>query len=238
MGSNIRKIKYLIKFVEKEEYADGMMQGVLYMNSIDYFRCGDKGQCNGIYDLVEAFLSIGMAGGVNYPCFCMYAAYEDECDDRGIRINSMFLKKLGARFKWCVVIEASKFESLITDKNCPKVEECTYLSASSFDYGLITYKDINQMDEVERIDRFFSGDFRHLFQKQHKFQYQQEYRIVVFKSCKKSLRNEYIERTEEDGVCVEKYEARKFNMPSMHGIAVKIKLEEKLFSNEDFYVRI
>ena len=68
------KIKYVIKFVSTEKYADRLLDGNLFMHSARYYHLLEQENGIGQGDLREGWIfpEIMMYKNIDHPVFCLY----------------------------------------------------------------------------------------------------------------------------------------------------------------------
>lgn len=203
------KIKYLIKFTSKYEYAQDFMNGKLFMNQADFFHNIENGQG----DVREAaFSNTSMAYiGANNPIYCIYIVYNSQIIDNKIAIDNRIIEDFNA--KYAVIVDHDYFVERLSNK-----ELKTNYTVS---FGPVIYRVLNLEDSKE----ILLGKESALFYKHPYFSYQQEFRITVCQSLG------YITRKIElDGKIVEAIDEYKneiyYLKNNLNGIARIINIQD------------
>ena len=165
-------IKYLIKFVSKEEYATSLLDGNLFMHCARYYHMLEEKYGPGQGDLREANIipDISMYKNVNLPIFCLYSVESEDIFDDKIVIDKSIIKDFGCEQGFLVLIEYVRFEEAI--KHCKT-------NGYQLDAGPVSY---GTPSEELIIKWFEPGEIGNLFVKHPFFKNQKEYRIVVCKT--------------------------------------------------------
>lgn len=177
-------IKYVIKFVSEKDYADTLMDGILYMNHAGSYREKEEGQG----DFVECALSLetDIAKGLNYPIYCMYAVEEIDIINDTVHIDKKVIDDFKCANGYAVVIKFSDFEQLL--KSCDT-------TGYAMTGGLVKYGTLSNDD----IKYFFKDKLcSNLFVKRPCFRHQHEYRIVIYKDIVKSKKYNHGECNEDN----------------------------------------
>ncbi len=176
----MRNIKYLIKYIPELEYAEALLsKGELFMRSADHFRrleIQDKDVVSG--DVREGIVFDSVFVGLSYPIYCMYSVFEEnviDIDDiKHVMINTEFVEKfINPQKGFIVISEYVSFSSKLHPEN---------FNGYKVKYGLVTYgaasKELNAA-----ILREGNGDS--LFIKGSNYEYQNEFRVLLFKNLDK-----------------------------------------------------
>lgn len=175
-------IKYLVKLVSNEKYADDLLQGSLFMNAAGYFHYLEKGQG----DECEAGISseVKIYKGSRFPIYCMYIIEEGDIFNKNtLIINQECINKLQCQNGWAVVIPYHKFEYLLETYQLETNGYALYWG--KVDYRRKTFSDTK---------RYLSGNgIDNVFIKNPDYSYQKEFRIVLPQNCKIEPFKEYID---------------------------------------------
>lgn len=157
------KIKYLIKFTSKCEYAQDLMNGKLFMNQADFFHNIENGQG----DVREAtFSNTSMAYiGANNPIYCIYIVYNSQIIDNKIAIDNRIIEDFNA--KYAVIVDYDSFIERLSNKEL--------ITNYAISFGPVSYRVLSIDDSKEML----LGKKSALFYKHPYFSYQQEFRITV-----------------------------------------------------------
>lgn len=160
------KIRYLIKFVAQEKYANDLCDGNLFMHPAGYYHMLDK---QGQGDIGEAALSsnTGIYRGCEIPIYCMTAVYSDNIKHDNILIKRRMIEDFNCKDGFAVLIEYKPFLSRL---------KTLEIDGKHVRNGLVQYCNI-PLEQTKKWLLDISLD--HLFIKRPFFSYQQEYRIVV-----------------------------------------------------------
>lgn len=178
----MKNIRYLIKYIPEFEYADALYNnGELFMRSADYFRqleIQNKDVVSG--DIREGIVFDSVFVGLNYPIYCMYSVFEDDVIDIGgikhIIINLEFVKNFVEKKKgYFVISEYGNFVKRLHPEN---------FNGYGIKYGLVSYGTASK--ELNR-DMLTKGNGGSLFIKSSNYEYQNEFRILLFKNLEKKL---------------------------------------------------
>jgi hypothetical protein len=160
-------IKYLIKFVQREEHADMLISGKLFMRPVKYYHNLELGQG----DKSEAGILDGIAiyKDTTIPIYCLYSVEQDEIVNGIITINKQLIDDFKCENGYLVVIKYDDFE------------KCLYTVETNgyeLNAGKVTYA-YRTMDTLEMLINDKTG--KSLFIKHPYFSRQKEYRIAVAK---------------------------------------------------------
>lgn len=194
---------FFIKFVNKKEYAEDIVNGKLFMNKVAYYReleeksqkkgQGDKEELknkihgfDGILTSQDKSMSIPIKGNINFefnedkdtPIFCLMGIKIDDLEISGY--NDASVKLI---FKY----DKEKIENLKNDFgkyaviiNPIKLEENISKSLKEANknwiFGEVRYRGINDFD---RIQSFSKQDATRFLYKDKYFKYQKEYRLAI-----------------------------------------------------------
>ena len=179
------EIKYIIKFIRKEKYAEEFMNNrTFYANPVGFFLNLEEGQGdNAEASIIDKPLDkvskdiqvIDMKNGTYIPVFCCYAVTDKDINGTCIInidkrcINDFFDGKEGV----AVVVE---FDSFIKSVNsCIEVDK----------HGRVQYTKAITFDETVA---YSLDPYLAVFRKKDKFDYQKEYRIAFKDNIKGVLK--------------------------------------------------
>ena len=163
--------KYFLKFVSKEEYADYLLSGKLYMHTARYYRDMGRKEGDGQGDSKEGncFPGLEAFSNIDYPIYCLYTIFENDIKDGVVTIDKRVVEDFNCKNGYVVVLECNKFE-----KALEKVETFGYeLGGGCVKYAPLAYSEVEES--------FRSDCALNLYHKNACFSYQKEYRLVVFK---------------------------------------------------------
>ena len=197
---------FFIKFVSKEEYAEDIVNGKLFMNKVSYYRKleeeskkkgqGDSGELknkiqgfDGILTSQDGSISIPIKGNIDFefnedkdtPIFCLMGI---KVDDLEISEYNDDYAKLIFRYDRKEIENLKKdFGEYAVIISPTKLEENISKSLDQADknwiFGEVRYRGIN---DFERIQAFSKQDATRFLYKDKYFEYQKEYRLVIDES--------------------------------------------------------
>ena len=160
-------VRYLVKFVKEEAWADDLLNGCLFMNAAGFYASKEKGQGD---DREGAIANTGVFRNIDRPIYCMYSVYLSDVIDDGFDVPMQVIEDFGCSDGFAVVLRFDEF-----DKALRTLETDGYgLKAGLVSYGCVLKKDAPAL--------FGMGQNIPLFIKRPEYQHQKEYRIVVGKS--------------------------------------------------------
>lgn len=159
------EIKYLIKFCAKEQYADDLICGKLYMNAAAYYRHLEKGQG----DVREGAISDSVAffKNGNRLVYCLYSVMATDIVNGKTVISKRVIDDFECANGWAVIIEYEPFLKALSALDN---------EGHSWESGPVSY---GRIAHVQTEHFLVSHDMTNLFIKHPDFAYQKEYRIVV-----------------------------------------------------------
>lgn len=159
--------RYFIKFVSKEEYADSLLSGQLYMNAAAYYWGLEIGQG----DPREASISSShqMYMNADRPIYCMYYTDNDDIAEGRLFLNKRCIKDFKCQDGWIVLIKDKEFIN--------RILTATDFNGVHVDLGLVDYRRLS----FEETKGFLSHGktLNNLFIKSPSFSHQKEYRIAT-----------------------------------------------------------
>ena len=154
-------IKYLVKFVAKESYADDLLNGKLFMHCAKYYHDLEKKNGPGQGDIREGSIipNVAVYRNIYFPIFCMYMIKDEDIRDGQVIIDKR------------VIQDFEYFKRVLL----PTVDTGGYqIVGDEVMYGV---------PQKEVIDSMFTNkDALNLLVKNPFFRYQREYRLIVFKN--------------------------------------------------------
>jgi hypothetical protein len=168
-------IRYLVKFVAKESYADDLLKGKLFMHCARYYHDLEIQYGPGQGDLREGtiFPNFAMYQYINFPIFCMYMVKDQDIEDGHVLIDMRLIKDFDCQQGFMVIIPFEPFEYALSTANT----EGYAMNGAEVSYGIQTPADIEIM--------FNSDNALNLVVKHPHFSYQKEYRLIVYKDIYK-----------------------------------------------------
>lgn len=219
-------IKYLIKFVEQEQYADDLLNGKLFMRPAGYYRWLEEGRG----DFHEAAVS-GQAQifkGDNHPIYCMYAVHESDVHDKEILIDPLCIEDLKCKDGWAVVVDYRAFCDLIPGLQC----DCHAIW-----HGEVNYRSLSMNDtHAFMVD----SSQKNLFYKRPQFSHQHEYRFVIGSSIMPNLVPGELDGEIVDFLDMDNpYKPIIYHLPnSLNNIAKKFHIGELTKSHEGYCLNV
>lgn len=172
MSFTDQNIKYLLKFVDNEEYAKDLVNGKLFMRPIGYYHNNELN--NGQSDIFEGapFHEVRIYKNKERPVYCMTAVYEDEVDGNVIAVDSKMIEQFECQRGFAVVLDYNKFCLLIKNIECAGHA----IRAGIINYGSPTLELGGELliDTTEQS----------AFIKHSMYKYQSEYRILIAENVK------------------------------------------------------
>lgn len=170
-------IKYVAKFVSKEEYADQLLQGQLYMRPAKFFRDleREKGAGQGDAHEGEIFPDFAMFKNIYYPIYCLYTITQEDIVDGKVVIDKQVVEDFGCEDGFVVIIDFEKFDEELHHAET----EDGGLLGSKVKYGQIS------RDLIEFLIKSDTPESLRI--KKDRFKHQKEYRIIL----EKNLDEEY-----------------------------------------------
>ena len=166
----MNKIKYLIKFINKEKYVKDLINIDLYMNPACFYHKAEARSLQ--WDYSEG--SIGDFCGYKNsesPIWCCTAIFEENIVNNTIILDKKILEDFNCKNGYAVIINVDNFFNAINTN--PQ----NYYALT---YGLVKYGPKNT-ESIIKDENFASA----LFIKYPKFSYQQEFRICIACKCDK-----------------------------------------------------
>lgn len=170
MNNNTR---FLIKFLKEKKYAvDLCYKGELFMRSADDFiRIEKETNLSGRGDIREGLIFNSVRIGMNFPIYCMYSCFENEIIKDEILINKKVIEDFCDNNNgYLVVIDYVRFMDKMVSEN---------FEGFKISFGEVRYGSAND-DYNKDIFRYMKPNA--LFIKDSSFEYQNEFRILVYKS--------------------------------------------------------
>lgn len=162
-------IRYLIKFVDKFDYAKMLQNGQFFMRPLSYYRFLEIGQGDSYEGAVSH--SIAMFKNAQWPICCFYSVdVSDILNDGSVCIPKRCLDDFKCFNGYAVVIDYEKFEKLLSSIDTKGFQ----LSAGKVVYRYIEFEELVDMMKADAMDNVFI--------KRPDFAYQKEYRIVITKN--------------------------------------------------------
>ena len=179
-------IKYLVKFVAKESYADDLLNGKLFMHCAKYYHDLEKKNGPGQGDIREGSIipNVAMYRNIYLPIFCMYMIKDEDIRDGQVIIDKRVIQDFKCQQGYMVIIPFEYFKRVLL----PTVDTGGYqIVGDEVMYGV---------PQKEVIDRMFTNkDALNLLVKNPFFRYQREYRLIVFKNL---YRDNFSESLQEE----------------------------------------
>lgn len=164
-------IRYLVKFVAKEAYADDLLNGKLYMHCAKYYHDLEKKYGPGQGDIREGaiFPNVAIYRGIYYPIYCMYMIKDEDIIDSQVEIAKKVIDDFNCQNGFMVLIPFAPFERVLQTADTGGFRLC----GTEVWYGYPTNDDIEKL--------FNSNNALSLKIKNPHFHYQREYRLIVYK---------------------------------------------------------
>lgn len=219
-------IKYLLKFVSCDKYAQDFIDGNLHMCAAEYYHNEEleKGQT----DIMEGACSSNslMYKNADYPIFCMYYINENEIKSSKIYINKQMIKDFPVNKGFTVIVPYKPFVNLLD--SLKDVDGFSWW-AGKVTYGFISLDYQKRIVSENLIDNLFIK--RPLPQ----YIYQNEYRIVIGQHLHPNLKTEIV-NGQKINVLDSYGEKEYFHVfPQLFEIATKVNISELTLEN-DYYV--
>lgn len=201
-------IKYLIKFVSVEQYAEDLLDGNLFMYPVGHYHALELGRG----DIREGALhsTARIYKNTNYPVYCLTYVSESSIVEGKIKISKKIIEDFDCQKGYLVLIDFPKFSVAITSCDTEGYALC----GGQVSYGNITIENTK--------DLLISEDPLNLFVKHPFFKHQHEYRFVICKGY---------QPTPEKGVPIDNkpcygYDPVIYKMPSIRSIAHKYSIKD------------
>ena len=165
-------IRYLVKFVNKESYADDLLSGKLFMHCGKYYHNLEKKNGIGQGDIREGslFPNTAVYKGIYFPIYCMYMIKDEDIHSEKVVIDKKILKDFGSNTGYMVIVSYDDFVQVL-----PTVDTGGYrMDGFEVQYG------IPSNDVVKKM--MCDNDYLNLKVKNPYFEYQKEYRLLIYKS--------------------------------------------------------
>lgn len=165
-------LRYLLKFVSKEAYADDLLNGKLFMHCAKYYHDLEKKYGPGQGDLREGslFPNAAIYRNIYFPIYCMYLIKDEDISDGKVIIDKRVIEDFDCQQGFMVIILFNSFERVL-----PTADTGGYaMNGAEVWYGVPTQEDIVKMLNSE--------DALNLIVKHPYFRYQKEYRLIVYKN--------------------------------------------------------
>ena len=201
-------IKYLIKFVSKEQYAEDLLDGKLFMYPAGHYHTLKQGRG----DIREGALhgSARIYKNIDYPIFCLTYVSESSIVEGNIRISKNIIEDFDCQNGYLVLIDFSEFSTAI--KACDT--EGYTLCGKPVSYGNITIENTK--------DLLLSEDPLNLFIKHPYFKHQNEYRFVICRGYPPTPKEKsFVENEPYYG-----YDPVIYKIPSIRNIGYKYAIDD------------
>lgn len=168
-------IRFLVKFVSKEAYANDLLNGKLFMHCARYYHDIEKKYGPGQGDLREGslFPNVAIYKNIYFPIYCMYMIKDEDIIDGNVIFDKRIIQDFNCAQGFLVVIPFGYFERVL-----PTADTGGFaMDGSEVRYGIPNKALVEAM--------ITSEDASNLFIKHPFFMYQREYRLVVFKDIYK-----------------------------------------------------
>lgn len=165
-------IKYLIKFVSKEKYADDLLRGKLFMHCSKYYHDLEKKHGPGQGDIREGsiFPNAAIYKNIYLPIYCMYMIKDEDIIDGQVIIDKRVIQDFGCQQGYMVIMPFDQLGQVL-----PTADTGGY----QMDGAEVWYGTLSQ-DNLCTI--FNSKKAINLRVKNPYFHYQKEYRLIVYKN--------------------------------------------------------
>ena len=99
-------IRYLVKFVAKEAYADDLLDGNLFMHCGKYYHDLERRYGVGQGDIREGsiFANEAIYKNIYYPIYCMYKIKDEDIADGHVVIDRRVIKDFDCQNGFIVII--------------------------------------------------------------------------------------------------------------------------------------
>jgi len=164
-------IRYLAKFVTKEAYADDLLNGKLFMHCGKYYHDLEKKCGPGQGDIREGAIlpNTAIYKNIYYPIYCMYKIRDEDISDGLVVIDRRVIRDFDCQGGFMVLIPFDYFTEVLKKANSNGYK----LAGTEVWYG---YTTINDLDKVINSNNALSLGIKHPH-----FQYQKEYRLIIYK---------------------------------------------------------
>ncbi len=204
-------IKYLIKFVSCEEYAQKLINGEMFMRPASYYHKLGVGQGDpseaGVLDGLAMYMNL------NLPIYCLYCVYDDDILGGNIIISKRIIEDFKCEDGFLVLLEYEEFE-----KRLSTVKTNGY----QLDAGRVGYA-YKKFDGL--VDMLNDKSGKSLFIKNPYFSYQKEFRIVIAKQV------DIIDNHPSDSVTYS-FET------SLKDLAKMIKISDLVFDGDNYILKL
>lgn len=158
-------IKYLLKFVSQEDYAEKLVKGTFFMRPASYFHALEKGQGDISESAISHYMCVYKHSHV--PIYCMYSVMDTDIMENKVTISERCIKDFKCADGYVVIIDFPLFEEKLKTFQSEGYEVCG---------GLVNYHFLTWDDTVKLMN---DNTPRNVFIKHPDFAYQKEFRIVV-----------------------------------------------------------
>ena len=165
-------IKYLIKFVSKEKYADDLLDGKLFMHCVDYYHDLENKYGPGQGDLREGslFPNTLIYKRIYYPIYCTYMVKDEDIIDGQVIIDKRVIQDFDCQQGYMVLIPFELFQQVLPTADT---------GGAAMD-GMEVWYGIPNQDGTDKM--FKCENALNLMVKNPYFRYQKEFRLVVYKN--------------------------------------------------------
>ena len=165
-------IRYLIKFVSEEAYAEDLLSGKLFMHCAKYYHDLEKEYGPGYGDQREGtiFPNTAIYQNIYDPIYCMYMITVEDIVDGQVLIDKRVIRDFTRGHGYLVIVPFDSFEKALTTCDTNGYE----MKGREVWYGNPAQNDIDNL--------FKSKNALNLIVKNPYSRYQKEFRIIVFKN--------------------------------------------------------
>ena len=165
-------IKYLVKFVSKESYANDLLNGKLFMHCAKYYHELEKKYGPGQGDVREGLLfpNAAIYRNIHYPIYCLYMIKDKDIIDGLVTIDKRVLKDFNCQHGFMVFIPFDSLDDILENADTDGYA----MDGSEVWYGVPSPEESMMIINDERA--------LNLIVKNPSFRYQREYRFIVFKN--------------------------------------------------------
>lgn len=222
-------LKYLIKFVSQEKYADELMNGKLFMRCAQYYHDLERRHGAGQGDLREGVIFPGHAiyKNTSIPIFCLYSVDETDIVEDMIHIPNKVIKDFGCEQGFLVLIDFDGFEEALT-------------SCDTHGYALKGGRVTYGTPSMSLSQYFLTDDHQalNLLVKSEYFSYQKEYRIIVCQQLPLCYHMEVL-----DGIDVKVIDSDQMKITylipgGLHSISRKIAVNNLIHTDTEYQLQI
>lgn len=214
-------VRYLVKFVKEEAWADELLDGCLFMNAAGFYASKEKEQGD---DREGAIANTGIFRNTDRAIYCMYSVYLSDVIDDGFDVPMRVVEDFGCSDGFAVVLRFDEFDKALRTLGTDDYG----LEAGLVSYGRVPEKDAPALLAMDQNIP--------LFIKRPEYQHQKEYRIVVGKSLTRrtparELDGEMVPFIDEE----QPFEAIRYRFPSdLRAFAKKVPMRS-IELRDDFY---